>query len=694
VGSRGVKARRPNPTAVAGLLTAAAIALPCGYWFWAESRTVAKEEAALLDAPRVAAEGAARNIAARIGTRLGALVERESARPFFHYQNLYVDPRGAYTGPAVTPSPLAEGPGDPLVVGNFQIDEGGRLTLPTINPEIAELNVWRDDDQDALRRRLVDTVEPYVTSWLGDDAPVPQGGAALQQLAAADPPPTPNILSNAVIDVGLGNSGLGELAEELGIEQLANVDAQAPSIPNAKKPAAPSKVRGQQKIVVPEVARVQEQRIEQKAYLSNRQANEIYRSIQSSKKGGKLAMVQAAVDPGNAAPTDPLEPTAPADPVLCEGPACPGDDAQDEDVVVRIGAFAYHTVPASEETGDVPLLVALRRVETPDGVRVQGFQVKLAALGDLLTEGELVGHLAPGPGQGDGTAPIPLLGAPWHVAIDYAGARAVARLEATDVARSFHVRFGVGVGLAVLAGLAVVLMIAHAERLSRRRVQFAASAAHELRTPLAGVRMYGEMLAEGLGNPDRQRTYARRVATEADRLGRVVSNVLDFTRLERGNLAVAPSPGDLAQAVREIVQRIAPTLASHGATVDFGLADDGPHHARFDRDAVAQIVSNLVDNAEKYTRHAEDRAIAVRVARVPDGVRISVRDHGDGIPPSLRRKLFRAFSRGKGVDQPAGLGLGLALTRALVEAQRGRVDYRDADGGGAEFGVTLPAAEA
>jgi len=205
------------------------------------------------------------------------------------------------------------------------------------------------------------------------------------------------------------------------------------------------------------------------------------------------------------------------------------------------------------------------------------------------------------------------------------------------------------------------------------------------------VRMYGEMLAEGLGNPDRQRTYARRVAAEADRLGRVVSNVLDFTRLERGNLSVSPTPGDLGAAVTEIVARIAPTLVGHGATVAVSL-DPGSHEACFDRDALAQIVSNLIDNAEKYTRGAADRAITVRVEHLPTGFRVSVRDHGPGIAPALRRRLFRAFSRGADADQPAGLGLGLALARVLVEAQGGRVDYRDADGGGAEFGVTLPPA--
>ena len=226
------------------------------------------------------------------------------------------------------------------------------------------------------------------------------------------------------------------------------------------------------------------------------------------------------------------------------------------------------------------------------------------------------------------------------------------------------------------------------EKLARERAQFAAAAAHELRTPLAGLQLYGEMLAEGMGDPQSSRRYARRLAGEAERLGRVVTNVLSFTRLERDSLGVKPQPDDLCSAVRDACERQRTTLEENGATLVLDLPEGLPP-TLFDRDAIAHVVQNLLDNAEKYTRDAEDRSIRVRVAQTEGHVTLTVSDNGSGIPESLERRLFRPFSRGQHPDATEGLGLGLVLVRALVEAQGGRVRYRPARSGGAAFVVQL-----
>jgi signal transduction histidine kinase len=278
-----------------------------------------------------------------------------------------------------------------------------------------------------------------------------------------------------------------------------------------------------------------------------------------------------------------------------------------------------------------------------------------------------------------------LNGAPWRIAVD-AGARLdAARGEARGIEETFHRRFFVGAAIAALAALGIVFLVWQTERLARQRAQFAAAAAHELRTPLAGMQMYGEMLAEGLGDPRRAAEYARRIATEAARLGRVVANVLEFTRLERGRLKVHIERGDLAAVVREAVDRQRPALESAGLRVEL-TTDENLAPVAIDRDAVNRIVQNLLDNAEKYTRETADRKVRVSVAA---GL-VRVTDNGPGLPPEMKRRLFHPFARGNRPDAPAGLGLGLALVQALARAQGAEARYASAAEGGAEFIVSFP----
>jgi signal transduction histidine kinase len=256
----------------------------------------------------------------------------------------------------------------------------------------------------------------------------------------------------------------------------------------------------------------------------------------------------------------------------------------------------------------------------------------------------------------------------------------------------FHTMFIIGAIAALVAGGAVVLLVHETDRTARERARFAASAAHELRTPLAGLQLYGEMLAEGSGDPTRYATYGRRVADEADRLGRVVSNVLGYSKLQRDGLVVDARTGDLAEAVRSSVDRIRPSVESVGASIDLRVSENTPR-ALFDPEALHQILQNLLDNAAKFNRDAEDRTIQVATSDRLEGPTIEVRDHGCGVDPSVHRKLFEAFVHDPDPDAPAGLGIGLALVRALAEAQGAEVSYHEPPDGGAAFTVRLrPAA--
>lgn len=352
--------------------------------------------------------------------------------------------------------------------------------------------------------------------------------------------------------------------------------------------------------------------------------------------------------------------------------------------LVTVGPFSWHTVTIE----DAPALVALREVATPLAVLTQGFVVPGERIRSLLEGALFPAHVRPGEPVEVAEVAIPLQGDRWSVAVDASRAFATAEEEATRMETRFLIMFVIGAFSALVAGSVVVLLVHETERTARERARFAASAAHELRTPLASLQLYGEMLSEGSGDPERYSTYGRRVAQESDRLGRVVSNVLGYSKLQRDGLAVNPRPGDLETAVRSSIDRLQPALESAGASIEIQAERDVPR-AVFDPDALHQILQNLTDNAVKFCRDAEDRTIHVTVA-VRDGQpTIEIRDHGHGVAPSIRRKLFRAFTHHPDPDAPAGLGIGLALVRALADAQGAEVTYGDAPGGGASFAVVL-----
>lgn len=346
-------------------------------------------------------------------------------------------------------------------------------------------------------------------------------------------------------------------------------------------------------------------------------------------------------------------------------------------IPITISSFEWRT----EALAGTPALVATRHVETPDGRLVQGFVVERARLASWLaaragtTPVEL--HALPEDATPTGSEIAP----GWTItATVEPAAVSTARAAAESVARGFVLKFVV-VGLIAAVGLLlVVMLVARAERLARERSQFAAAAAHELRTPLAGLQLYGDMLSDGLGDPSKLSDYARRMSEEASRLGRVVSNVLGFSQLERGNLSIVVQPSDLGKVLSELAERLQPTLDRAGAMIALDVSPD--LRAAFDRDAVTRIVGNLIDNAEKYSRDAEDRTISLSAAPAKhdgeDVVEVVVADHGPGVPPATRARLFEPFARGVTSDGPAGLGLGLALSQSLARAMGGDLEYREA----------------
>lgn len=541
----------PRRGLAAGVLVTALLGALLGAWFVSGWSDVRARQAETRAAPVRAADARADELARELRSELEALLGRESSRPYFHYQNLFHDPR-ASQGTSVTPSPLAAGPQDTLVLGYFQIDAQGKVTTPTVNDEVPSLS---EPAHLAEHKAFRDGIVREVASTLG-----------------------------------------------------------------------PGKTQ---------VASAWSVQVDPSTYAQNSYSNSVY--------------TQAPIK-------------------LTQGP-----------VTITVSALEWHTLAFA----GAPALIAVREVQTPDGAMSQGFVVDRTTVTSWLAShaGDMVATLGPGDGAHE-------IAPGWQVAVA-PNPRAVtaAAKDAHAIARGFVIRFaGVGV-LGVLLAAMLVVLVVRAESLARERSQFAAAAAHELRTPLAGLQLYGDMLADGLGDPDKAKDYAKRMAEEAARLGRVVSNVLGFSQLERGNLSVNAEVGALGDALRDLADRAQPALDRAGAALDL---DASPElRARFDRDALARIVGNLLDNAEKYGRTAADRTITLAARDQGDRVEIVVSDHGPGIRDVS--DLFRPFARGVTTDGPAGLGLGLALSRSLARAMGGELFYRPGDAG-ATFVLELPRA--
>ncbi len=355
--------------------------------------------------------------------------------------------------------------------------------------------------------------------------------------------------------------------------------------------------------------------------------------------------------------------------------------------IVGVGDLVWVTVPLDDE----PFLAALRAIESSAGTSVQGFLVATDEVNASLRPSDFPVRFAPeraGAADAVVQAPVYLDGAEcdWAVELDVGSATLEAMESGRAVRAGFQRSFLVGSSFAGLAGLLVVWLLWQTEQVGRQRSRFAASAAHELRTPLAGMRLYSEMLAENLGDPDRSQDYARKIADESERLGRVVTNVLGFSRLERGALTCNPTAGNIGEALEHCLTRLRPAIEHQGCTLNSKIAADLPP-AMFDAEGLFHVVQNLVDNAEKYSRGASIRTIDVDLGKHDDRIRLSVTDHGPGVPNRLRGKLFEPFARGDQVDAPAGLGLGLALVRSLARAQDAKVGHETPAQGGARFNV-------
>lgn len=242
----------------------------------------------------------------------------------------------------------------------------------------------------------------------------------------------------------------------------------------------------------------------------------------------------------------------------------------------------------------------------------------------------------------------------------------------------------------LLAMLALWRNLNEQVKLARKKDDFISAVSHELRTPLTSIRMYTEMLEKDWVKDDaKRREYYGTMRQETERLTRLIENVLDFSRIQRGKKNFDFTIGDVNGCIRDVVEMMRPCADRAGFVIETNLYPIEPFP--FDKDAVTQIVINLIDNALKYARQARDKRIFVRTHSDDWSAIIEVEDHGPGIPKSQQKRIFEAFYRcgDEATRQTTGTGLGLALVKRFAEAHHGIVEILTPKPAGALFRIRI-----
>jgi signal transduction histidine kinase len=260
------------------------------------------------------------------------------------------------------------------------------------------------------------------------------------------------------------------------------------------------------------------------------------------------------------------------------------------------------------------------------------------------------------------------------------------------VSGSVRLLYGGAVSLVMLIlSAGVVLLwrdVSREVRASRLRSDMVSGVTHELKTPITLVRLYGETLLLRPDLDDEARKDAYRVITrESARLGRLIDQVLSYSRVERGEGTYELESGDIGPVVHGVMDDYREWLERAGFTVSWSRPEVLPP-VRFDPAALSQAVINLLDNAVKYS--GSSRSIDVRLTSDERHVTFEVEDRGIGIPADEQSRIFDRFYRAANGSGKGGYGLGLFMVRHIVQAHGGEVSVRSGSGQGSTFEIRLP----
>ena len=643
-----------------------------------------------------------------IKKKLDAFILTEQARPYTDYQYYYV-PMADNRATALVRSPLAGSISNGLAYGYFQLDSSSQFS----NPYAADTEQASAD------------VKVYFDNLKNNLLPTLGSGESLQVQRIAPPKPKEEY----------------EVAKTLDRRDLFYSRGRKGEIFNA---AMDPEKEVQPAIVAKDVSRDKPAKKEpvsvSKADLSRRSTYPI--SLDESQKGTQVtrrsrgnvvmneyntAMQQTQMGEGqsvrqqNAASMEQQQDYDADDGLMSDAmniqqaelpeesqtvenlePVLMGSEKPADDLVqVRVEPFVPMTVAGADGDNGVfaGQVFLLRHVQIEDKHWVQGFRLDESALIRQVSDSTQQFLRR---GMGFDISKAELASAAYTAVLDFGFGEVVLNLIEEQpgwiTARVVQIRNWFFAILAVV-WLAVIVALGAFWRnmyeqvqLSRKKDDFISAVSHELRTPLTSIRMYTEMLEKDWVKSDEKRKeYYTTMRQESERLTRLIENVLDFSRIQRGKKQYDFTIGDVNACVKDVVEMMRPYADRAGFKLLTSFGDLEPF--AFDRDAVVQIVINLIDNALKYAKEAEDKHILICTGRQKDYVTIEVEDHGPGIGRAQQKKIFEAFYRcgDESTRQATGTGLGLALVKRFAEAHYGFVEITASKPHGALFRVGLKA---
>ena len=636
------------------ILFAVATALPMAYVVLRTYQGITQEETARM---RFFAETLFDNIEADLADR----VQIEENRPVDAYHYTEAPPIGQEGVPQV--SPLAALPSEHYILGYLQNNPDGSFQTPLVgdgrkaSPEVQKIVQQLDDINRRFNRRK--TAIPPVTVAVPPAKTLPKEPDAPQEALKEEKPSFAGkfLLSRKrASEDYLGSKT--QRTEEITAQQALNVARRDDAISEKEKSNTA-------------------------ASSSQSLSDSVYRPQPTAPAAPSSAPAQA----GGAVAADAEAPQA-ASPAL----------------------FQVEVAPLQSVFIDAERIFIFRRIVIDQRIYRQGFILDTAAFLDYLADT----YFASQPMSRFSQLRLEVSDRRHPATIVQTGA--IVRQDAFALDRQFPAPFNflyarivsetippvasrqtLNIMLAILAavfllGLGAIYRSAHAMvDLSERRTRFVSSVTHELKTPLTNIRLYIEMLEQGIARDTaREQDYLRVVSSESARLSRLINNVLELSRLEKKQRHFDMRPGNFQDVLDEVRAVMDEKVRQEGFALTMAPVD-GIEFA-YDREVMVQILINLIENSIKFGHGAETRRIAVSVVRRDAHVDIQVADTGPGIPRHALKKVFDDFYR---VEDPltrttGGTGIGLSLVKKFMQAMGGSATAANNNGPGCTITLSLP----